>query len=395
MSSTLKYCISCSTASYRLDSTPKKTAISRNSNLSKTRSQKKKEQQKLSYTQKDEAIIKGAWTSKEDEMVRTLVKKYGAKKWSLIASHLPGRVGKQCRERWHNHLNPDIIKSPWTEEEDRIIREKHAELGNKWAAISKFLPGRTDNSVKNHWNSSIKRSIRRKKRTGFTGGRFPKETVRVGGQAQHQLKGEMPRLVRCSSDVTGLQSKQIVRRRKAPIVYRNLYIAVKKENDTEDGVFLSPKKEFLSPRVNHILYTPEKKSSHKLKLLRQSENESPNSVTRLVGSAESKVFQPLSPMLVTPHELSHSQEEMKNLKQEAEEWFQSTSLIKSEPNPSTPLSTCRQSLGFSSMFNSPVRTSNISFGLMSTPKLSKKKSESDSKSPCFVKSIGRKLSFDF
>ncbi|PRQ74337.1 Homeodomain-like protein, partial [Rhodotorula toruloides] len=99
--------------------------------------------------------IKGPWTPEEDAQLEALVAKYGSEKWVSISEEMPTRSGKQCRERWHNHLDPSIKKGNWTVEEDALIREMYARMGPRWAEMAKHLPGRPDNAIKNYWNACV------------------------------------------------------------------------------------------------------------------------------------------------------------------------------------------------------------------------------------------------
>jgi hypothetical protein len=101
-------------------------------------------------------LVKGPWTTKEDDILRTCIEG-GITTWSDIAEHVHGRIGKQCRERWQNHLHPLVKKGNWEPYEDKAI-SVHRQQGHKWCDIARLLPGRTESGVKNRWNSICRRT---------------------------------------------------------------------------------------------------------------------------------------------------------------------------------------------------------------------------------------------
>ncbi|KAK4795379.1 hypothetical protein SAY86_013373 [Trapa natans] len=106
-------------------------------------------------------LKKGPWTSAEDAILVDYVKKHGEGNWNAVQKYSGlSRCGKSCRLRWANHLRPNLRKGAFSADEERLIVELHAKMGNKWARMAAYLPGRTDNEIKNYWNTRIKRRQR-------------------------------------------------------------------------------------------------------------------------------------------------------------------------------------------------------------------------------------------
>ena len=106
-------------------------------------------------------LHKGPWSKEEDAIVLEYVNKSGGVnlvKWSAVAHQVKGRLGKQVRERWYNHLDPMLKKGPWAPEEDALLLQLQATMGNRWCEIAKNISGRSENAVKNRWNSAQRRA---------------------------------------------------------------------------------------------------------------------------------------------------------------------------------------------------------------------------------------------
>ncbi|GJR57171.1 transcription factor MYB101-like protein [Tanacetum coccineum] len=112
-------------------------------------------------TNSGQGLKKGPWTAAEDAILMEYVRKHGEGNWNAVQRNSGlMRCGKSCRLRWANHLRPNLKKGAFTADEERQIIELHSKFGNKWARMALHLQGRTDNEIKNYWNTRLKRRLR-------------------------------------------------------------------------------------------------------------------------------------------------------------------------------------------------------------------------------------------
>jgi hypothetical protein len=102
---------------------------------------------------------KKKWTPEEDHRLQSAVARFGSDNWQRIAAVIPGRSGKQCRERWIGHVSPEVVRQDWSPEEDLVLVQKQGEFGNHWAKIAVFLPGRSVVAAKNRWIWLCRRNV--------------------------------------------------------------------------------------------------------------------------------------------------------------------------------------------------------------------------------------------
>ncbi|XP_075661123.1 transcription factor WER-like [Castanea sativa] len=124
---------------------------------------------------------KGLWTEEEDRILMEYIRVHGKGKWNRIAK-MAGlkRCGKSCRLRWINYLSPSVKRGDFSEEEEDLIIRLHNLIGNRWSLIAGRVPGRTDNQVKNHWNTHLSKKLGIKKENAKGNASLPSLSRKLG-----------------------------------------------------------------------------------------------------------------------------------------------------------------------------------------------------------------------
>ncbi|XP_072963511.1 myb-related protein 308-like [Typha angustifolia] len=152
---------------------------------------------------------KGLWSPEEDQKLKDYILRYGHGCWSAVPAKAGLlRNGKSCRLRWINYLRPGLKRGVFSQEEEEVVMKLHAVIGNKWSQIAARLPGRTDNEVKNYWNSYLKKKVVSGKSPKVLANQSPSLVVREGVEEFHcqNSNSESSDLIESSSSADSSQA---------------------------------------------------------------------------------------------------------------------------------------------------------------------------------------------
>ncbi|XP_031276534.1 transcription factor WER-like [Pistacia vera] len=220
-----------------------------------------------------DGMNKGSWTAAEDKILKDYIKVHGEGKWSNVAK-ITGlkRCGKSCRLRWMNYLRPDIIRGNISDDEEELIIRLHKLLGNRWSLIAGRLPGRTDNEIKNYWNTNLAKKLPES----------PLQSNNITNIGK-RVKVELP-----SSPTTGKSRINSLQLPEAA-TGNNVFVAAGDVNDEEDNkklindVELPPYVEGDCPRIITTIYENKNDRCY-------SSDGSPLSMSREEGNNNSSEF---------------------------------------------------------------------------------------------------------
>ncbi len=210
--------------------------------------------------------VAAPWTTEEDALLASLVSGFvHSKRWASLSRQMPGRNGKQCRERWNNHLDPGVNTGPFSIEEDCLIVKLQAKFGNKWAKIRASMPKRGDNSIKNRWNSSLKKKVEKLRqdcRKHQSSARNPGLQLEVI-QTVLESEGIPSDIAKKSADrmhQEHLEFQELKRQRICLVSQRKRMYLMSKRNHQENGGNVSPAPATtVGSRVKYRPSTPKRK----------------------------------------------------------------------------------------------------------------------------------------
>ncbi|XWS63830.1 hypothetical protein CRYUN_Cryun06bG0135500 [Craigia yunnanensis] len=203
---------------------------------------------------KEEGLNRGAWTATEDKILVDYIKAHGEGKWRSIpkAAGLK-RCGKSCRLRWLNYLRPDIKRGNITRDEEDLIIRLHKLLGNRWSLIAGRLPGRTDNEIKNYWNSVLSKSAQVKE-FDHTNKDGKKQRIISWSRVAPTSSGVIhAKAERCTEVFITPQQKIIIGKeennivRRVPSIDAKLVLETAVESESSDGSFTLPSSKEKNP----------------------------------------------------------------------------------------------------------------------------------------------------